>query len=143
MKNTVLLIIAIMVLSGHDMYLKLDSYLRNPDTESRIALYNGTFEKSDNVIDRNRMTDVSLLSNGQRVQMDSTQWTEEGMATILNFRTGDPGTYVAGVSTRARNIEMDGETFNEYLEHDGVLDMLEARKKNNTLDQPAVDPAFF
>ncbi|MEM9886860.1 MAG: DUF4198 domain-containing protein, partial [Bacteroidota bacterium] len=53
--------------------------------------------------------------------------------------TGAAGTWVAGVSTRARNIEMKAESFNGYLEHDGVLDMLEWRKENNAMEEDAVE----
>ncbi|MEL6562192.1 MAG: DUF4198 domain-containing protein, partial [Bacteroidota bacterium] len=53
--------------------------------------------------------------------------------------TGKSGTYVAGVSTKARNIKLTAEKFNDYLKHDGVLDMLEERTQNNLLDQDAVE----
>ena len=43
------------------------------------------------------------------------------------------------VSTKARNIELTAKKFNDYLKHDGVLDMLEYRKKNNDLDKDAVE----
>lgn len=46
------------------MFLKLDSYFLEPDKPALIRLYNGTFDKSDNVIDRNRMADVSLVGGG-------------------------------------------------------------------------------
>ncbi len=139
MKKTVLVLLAFILFCSHDMYLKLGSYFLEPNTTASINLFNGTFENSDNVIDRNRMIDVSLVGNGVRTQVDTNQWYEEGQTTILNFKTGQAGTWVAGVSTRPRNIEMAAKDFNGYLEHDGVLDMLEARKKNNTLDQDAVE----
>ena len=139
MKRFFLLLFVLLSLSSHDMYLKLDTYFLKPNTVSSIKLFNGTFEKSDNVITRNRMIDVSLVGNGNRLSVDTTQWSEvEGM-TILNFNTGEEGTWVAGVSTLPRNIEMKAEAFNGYLEHDGVLDMLEWRKNNNALDQDAVE----
>ncbi len=128
-----------MLLSGHDMYLKMDTYFQSPHSPARIKLFNGTFDLSENTIDRNRMIDVSLVGNGERVQVDTTQWREEGGMTILDIQTGESGTWVAGVSTRARNIEMTAEDFNGYLEHDGVLDMLEWRKENNAMDQDAVE----
>ena len=139
MKKIILLLTVCVVLCSHDMYLKLDTYFLTPNTESRILLYNGTFDRSDNVIDRYRMTDVSLVGNGSRMRLDSNQWSEEGNATILNFRAGEAGTWVVGVSTRPRNIEMEAEAFNDYLEHDGVLDMLKWRKENNALNDPAVE----
>ena len=139
MKHYILLTFAFMVFSSHDMYLKLDTYYLKSDSDVRVLLYNGTFEKSDNVITRDRMTDVSLVGNDTRVRLDTSQWTEEGDVTILNFRTGKPGTWVAGVSTAARNIEMDAEAFNSYLEHDGVLDMIELRKAKGNMNDPAIE----
>ncbi|MDV7402696.1 DUF4198 domain-containing protein, partial [Arthrospira platensis SPKY1] len=46
---------------------------------------------------------------------------------------------VAGVSTAPRIIELSAEDFNDYLAHDGVLDMLEWRTQQNALDQDAVE----
>ena len=139
MKKLFLGVLAIVLLCSHDMFLKLDNYFLEPNTQAAIQLFNGTFEKSENVIDRNRMLDVSLLGNGKRIQVDSTQWTEKDSITFLNFKSGLPGTWVAGVSTAPRNIALDATAFNDYLEHDGVVDMLEWRKQNNALDQDAVE----
>ena len=139
MRRALLLSIVTIVLCSHDMFLKPRGYYLEPNTEAVIALYNGTWDKSDNVIDRNRMIDVSIIGNTKRSRMDSTAWTEEGEETILHFTTESEGTYVAGVSTYAKNIEMDAKDFNEYLEHDGVLDMLQWRKDNGALTEPAIE----
>jgi len=139
MKKIVLALIAVVVFSSHDMYLKLDTYFLQPNTSARIQLFNGTFDNSDNAIARDRMADVSLVGNGTRTAVDTAQWSEADNTTILNFKTGAAGTWVAGVSTRARNIEMSAADFNDYLEHDGVLDMLEWRKANKALDADAVE----
>jgi hypothetical protein len=139
MKRVFFLLAAFVLFGSHDMYLKLDSYFLSPNRSATIQLFNGTFHESDNVITRDRMLDVSLVGNGERIQVDTNQWTEKDNITLLNIETGAAGTWVAGVSTRARNIEMSAEDFNGYLEHDGVIDMLERRKQNNTLDQDAVE----
>lgn len=139
MKKAPLLLLAFILFSSHDMFLKLDGYLLPPDTPIVLQLFNGTFDKSDNTIDRNRMIDVSLVGNGKRTVIDSSQWYEKDSTTFLNLNTGEPGTYVVGVSTRPRNIEMAAEDFNNYLEHDGVVDMLAQRKKKNTLTDNAVE----
>ena len=131
--------VALVLFSSHDMFLKLDTYFLQPNTQASIKLFNGSFDKSENSITRNRMIDVSLVGNGTRLQLDTIQWRDENNASILSFETGDAGTWVAGVSTRARNIEMSAEDFNNYLEHDGVLDMLEWRKNNNALNLDAVE----
>ncbi|MCO5725130.1 DUF4198 domain-containing protein [Robiginitalea marina] len=139
MKNKILLLFALLLFCSHDMYLKPDNYFLEPDAQAAIELFNGTFEKSENVIARNRMADVSLVGNGRRIAVDSTQWSERDSITILRFKTGQAGTWVAGVSTFSRTIEMTAEDFNGYLEHDGVLDMLEWRRANNTLGQNAAE----
>jgi len=139
MKHRLLLVLLFVLLTSHDMYLKLDSYFLEPDTWATIDLFNGTFEKSENVIARNRMTDVSLVGNGTRTAVDSTMWTEKDSITTLKFKTGAAGTWVAGVSTRPRNIELSAADFNSYLEHDGVLDMLQWRQENGAMEQDAVE----
>lgn len=139
MRKLLFALFALIVLSSHDMFLKLDSYFLEPNSEATIQLYNGTFDESDNTIDRDRMIDVSIVANGTRTAVDSNQWTERGNTTILDFTTGESGTYVAGVSTRARNIEMEAEAFNDYLAHDGVVDMLDKREREGMLDRDAVE----
>ena len=130
---------ALLLFSSHDLFLKLDRYHLPPDTAVTLRLFNGSFGTSENVIDRDRMLDVSVLGNGERTRIDTTQWREADHATLLDLVTGNPGTYVAGVSTRARNIDLAAEKFNSYLEHDGVLDMLERRRSEGTLDRDATE----
>lgn len=138
-QRVLLLIVLLMVCSSHDMFLKPDNYYLGEHSDAVIALYNGTWNKSDNTIDRNRMIDVSIVSNGQRTQVDSTQWTEKNKTTLLHLTTGVSGTYVTGLSTYTRDFKMSSADFNDYLEHDGVMDMLEWRKKNNDLDKDAFE----
>ena len=143
-KKTVgILLVAVLTvgsLFAHDMFLKFASYFLAPDSDATIALINGTFDKSENVITRDRMLDVSIVGPKMEVSHpDTAQWWEKDNTTWLNFRTGEEGTYVIGVSTAAKTIELSAEDFNTYLEHDGVLDVLEARKKEETLDKPALE----
>jgi len=136
----VFLPLLLLVLCSHDLYFKMSSYFLQPNQQATLSLYNSTFEASENLITRDRMLDASIVGNGARVSLDSTQWTDQD-STIskVTFRTGDPGTYVAGVSTKARNIELTAEKFNSYLAHDGILDMLQQRKEEGDLAQDAVE----
>ena len=134
-----LIAIALVFFSSHDMYLKLNNYYLDTFTKSTVELFNGTFDKSENVIDRDRMIDVSILQNGVRVNPSDDRWYEKDSITYLNFETQGEGTYVIGLSTRARTIEMDAEAFNDYLKHDGVLDLLEKREADGTLGTGAVE----
>src|SRR5574341_667466 len=128
------------VLNSHDMFLKLESFFLKPQTPATISLFNGTFEKSENAISRDRMLDVSIAGPGnERVHPDTSQWREFGGITRLDFRTGSEGTYVAGLSTKPRIIELAAKDFNEYLAHDGVLDVLASRKEKGMLDKDACE----
>lgn len=133
------LLIALVLLSSHDMYLKLNDYYLEPFTQSTVELFNGTFDKSDNVIDRDRMIDVSIIQNGSRIHPTNESWFEKNSVTFLNFETKNPGTYVIGLSTRSRKIEMDADAFNDYLKHDGVLDLLVKRESEGTLGTSAIE----
>lgn len=118
----------------------MGTYFLSPNKEVTLSLFNGNFEESENIISRDRMLDASLVYNGNRYQIDESQWTDKDTTvTQFRFTPTDEGTYVTGVSTKARNIELAAEKFNDYLEHDGVLDMLEERKANDRLDQDAVE----
>ena len=121
------------------MYLKLNSYFLEPDSNVVIELFNGTFDRSDNEIDRDRMIDASVVVNGEKMAIDTANWFERETTTYLNFKTRSPGTYVSGVSTKPRSIGMSAENFNDYLEHDGVLDMLAFREENGTLADTAIE----
>ena len=141
-KKTLLTVAALVLLVGslyaHDMFLKLRTYFLVPHTETSIALYNGTFDKSENVITRDRMQDVSIVGpNDEVVHPDTSQWREKDNTTWLDFETGEAGTYVIGVSTRSRFIDLSAEEFNGYLEHDGVQDVLDARKREGKLEEDA------
>jgi len=138
-RNLLLGIVGIMLLCSHDLYLKLDNYYFEPNSQATIQLFNGSFDVSENVIDRNRMIDASLVGNGKREAIDSTQWQDKDNITFLNLTTGKAGTWLAGVSTASRKIEMDAVKFNTYLEKDGVIDMLELRKAENEINQDAVE----
>ncbi|WP_211211942.1 DUF4198 domain-containing protein [Flexithrix dorotheae] len=134
------MLLAFMFLCSHDLYLKMETYFLQPNQEVTLSLYNGTFENSENIITRDRMLDASILAHGKREAINPNQWQDQDSTiTQLTFNAGEAGTYVAGVSTKARNIALAAEEFNSYLEHDGVLDMLEYRTNHNLLDQDAVE----
>lgn len=123
---------------AHSLFLKLYTYILEPETPTSIALINGTFHKSDNVIDRDRMVDVSVVGPEEGVvHPELSKWRDEGTTTWLDFRTGQPGTYVMSVSTKARTLEMEAEKFNKYLRNEGVPDTYAERERNGELELPA------
>lgn len=141
MRKPLFLLVVSILLCSHDLYVKMETYFLQPDQEASLSLYNGTFEKSENVIDRDRMLDASVVSHGEREFIHPEDWKDRSHNTVtqLPFNTGEAGTYVVGVSTKARNIELTADKFNDYLRHDGVLDMLEQRTKDGSLEQDAIE----
>ena len=112
--------------SAHEMFLKPKSHAVAPDTDLVVELVNGTFERSDNTIDRDRMSDVSILGGGETRKADPSDWRDDDQTSILTTAVGDAGTYLVGVSTRPSMITMSASAFADYLKSDGVADTLEA-----------------
>ena len=140
MRKSLFFILGALLLCSHDLYVKMDSYFLFPNQVQRLSLYNGTFEKSENTITRDRMQDASMIVRGERMALKPEQWSDQDSTiTQLSFKTGDPGTYVVGVATLPRNIELTAQKFNDYLAHDGVVDMLASRREQQLLDQDAVE----
>ncbi len=130
--------ISLVVLSSHDLFIKLESFFLKPDTEILIYLYNGTFGKSEHVLARNRMIDVSLINPGEQiVHPDKSLWYEENNQTILKIKTGKGGTGIFGVSTLPRVNEFSSQSFANNLKHEGLTKILEARKKSGEDSKPA------
>jgi hypothetical protein len=121
---------------AHDLFLKLDTYFLFPNSNATVRLLNGTFQQSDGAVRRERMRDVSLVTPGAgTTHPASSDWRDEGNTSILNVRTAGAGTYVVGVSTMTREIDLSAADFNEYLSHDGIPDTLAERRRTGQLNR--------
>jgi Domain of unknown function (DUF4198) len=97
-------------------------------------LLNGTFQQSEGVVKADRFKDVNLVASKLNVPLiQAISLRNEGKTTIIDVTTGDPGTYVVGLSTYPREIGLKAADFNDYLEHDGLPDTLEQRKQKGEL----------
>lgn len=129
----------LVLLSSHDLFLKTNNYFVPPDALVKLFLFNGTFDQSENSISRDRIIDATILGPDMQFHPGSGNWYDQDNITYLQFKTGESGTYVAGVSTAPKNIELSSEDFNAYLEHDGVLDELDARKEENRMSDDVIE----
>ncbi|WP_317040999.1 DUF4198 domain-containing protein [Flammeovirga pacifica] len=135
-----LLVSAFILLCSHDLYIKMETYFLQPNQEATLSLYNGTFELSENTIARDRLLDASVVAHQKRTSISDEQWSDQDSTiTQFHFKTGDTGTYVVGVSTKARTLQQTASSFNGYLKHDGVIDMLREREDNNELEDDVVE----
>ena len=120
---------------AHDLFLKMDTYFLRPNSKATVRVLNGTFQKSEAAVARDRVQDLRLIGPGssREALQKSLGWRDEGKITLLELTTGGPGTYLVGVSTKPREIALKAADFNSYLEHDGLPDILEDRKKTGQL----------
>lgn len=130
-------VLAASALWAHDLFLRLDDYFVQPDSDVRILVLNGTFSSSQGPVARNRLRSLDLVTASDAIKLDTSAWVPRGDSTTLTIRTGSAGTYVAGASLLPRSIAIGAKDFNAYLGGDGVPDILEQRRRDGALDAPA------
>ena len=126
--TTLILLILFFTLTSHELFLKSDTYFLNEDSPSELYLFNGTFDESENVITRDRIINPQIIGPDYFFEPTADDFYDKGKATYLKFRTGSTGTYVAGISTKPRAIKLSGKDFLNYLEHEGLTEIISARK---------------
>jgi uncharacterized GH25 family protein len=124
-------------LFAHDMFLRLASYFLEPNSAVTVPLLNGTFNTSENSIARRRFADIAVLGPAGRTTFDTSVVSARDSTTFLALRTGVPGTYVIGVSTRPNIIAMSGEQFHEYLTEEGLGRVIAERQRAGTAPDSA------
>jgi hypothetical protein len=135
--SVLLLIATAGTLGAHDLFLKLDSYFVAPGATLVVRVLNGTFSQSEGAVAKDRVRDIALVTAGGVTRLDTAAWAARGDTSILTVRAGESGTYVIGASLRPRELKLEAKDFNDYLAHDGVPDVLAARRKANELDRSA------
>ena len=144
MKSRIAIVVCLVVggvslLYAHDLFLKLDNYFLDPHTSVGVVVLNGTFTSTEAPLVADRIADISVVSPDGIANLDTNAWSVRGDSSFLALRTGDAGTYVVGVSTRRRNLDIPAEAFNAYLEEDGMTDVLQARRRNNELGKSVTE----
>jgi len=137
MKRILVLIFCFVLLSSHELFLKSDAYFLDANEESELFLFNGTFDHSENIISRDRIQNAKIIGPNYEFLPTEKDYYDKDEVTYLRFRTGNSGTYVAGVSTLPREIDLSAEEFNEYLAHEELTDIIAERKVKGITNTPA------
>jgi uncharacterized GH25 family protein len=121
--------------TAHELFLKSEHAVASPGTH-QIKLLNGSFDKSENSVARDRMRDVSIIANGKTIHPPHSAWSDDETKTtsMLEYEAGAPGTYLIGVSTKPKVITLPAKEWADYLKHDGVPDTLAVFEKQNRLE---------
>jgi hypothetical protein len=131
------LLLSAVPLSAHDMFWRLTAFFVAPKSPIIMPVLNGTFSRSENSIEWARVADLSVVSPSGRAAMDSGRWSSAGDTSRLSYTTGESGTYVASLSTKAKEFQLDAKAFNDYLKDDGIPDILALRTRDGSLAKPA------
>jgi hypothetical protein len=132
----VLILLVFATAEAHDLFLKLETYFLPPESKAIVHLLNGTFQKSDGLVARERMRDISLVAPHLTKPIgEAVRWRDDGQTTTMELQTAGPGTYVAGISTYPKEISLKAADFNDYLAHDGIPDILAERKRRGELNK--------
>lgn len=137
MKKLVLLCFLYLIFCSHELFLKTENYFLNPNQATELFLFNGSFDNSENVITRDRIVDAKIIAADDLITPATSDYYDKGEITFLKFETKSAGTYVAGISTLPRMIDLNAEDFKDYLIHEGLLDMADERKEKGIEDQAA------
>lgn len=124
-------------LYAHDLFIRADSFYVAPNSTVNLRLLSGSFDSSENAIDRARVRDISLVGPRGWVHLDTTAWSASGNPTVLKVSVGAEGTYLVGASLAKREIALTAKEFNAYLKEDGVPDILALRKRRGELGKNA------
>jgi uncharacterized GH25 family protein len=120
--------------SAHDLFLKPDAYFLQPNSKATVRLMNGTFQNSEGKVARDRVQDVTVVASDYKVNHpELAAFRDEGEVTLLDLETFGPGTYLVGLSTKPKEIDLKAADFNDYLKHDGIPDILDRRAERGEM----------
>lgn len=137
MKKSFILLAVFILLTSHELFIKTDAYFIKPYEKTEIFLFNGTFDISENTITRDRITKAKIIGPEYKFIPENKDYYDKANVTFLKFKVGMEGTYVAGISTLPSQIDLNAEEFNEYLDHEGLSDVIANRKKKGLTNKPA------
>jgi hypothetical protein len=93
------------------------------------------FPESLSAVAPDRLDGAWLVDASGRREI--TEMKVEGKSLVLQTRLDNPGVALAAVSVEPKFIHLNAEDFNEYLDHDGLPQILELRKRTGQLEAEA------
>lgn len=123
-------------LFAHDLFLKLDRFVVSVNEKVSIKILNGSFMDSEGAVAFARLKDVSVVGpTGDISHPAETNFTKDETTAFLNLQPQNEGTYLVGLYTMKREIDLKAKDFNGYLEEDGIPDILAERKRAKALNK--------
>ena len=119
---------------GHDLWLVPQDDLILVGKDTRLLAHTGMkFPESLSAVTPDRLDGAWIVdADGRR---DLKNATVDGNSLAFLARFENPGLALAAVAVKPKFIHLEAKDFNEYLEHDGLPQILELRKKRGELDK--------
>lgn len=118
--------------SAHDLWLVPEPRHPGVGEEVRLLIQTGMkFPESLSAVTPDRLEAVWIKESSDRRDIPGAN--VQGNSLVLETRFNHPGVALAAVAIRERFIHLKAEEFNEYLEHDGLPQILLLRKNKGEL----------
>lgn len=139
MKKIITLVIVLVTslfTNAHEFWLQPKKYRYQINEEVKIDFLVGeSFIGESWDLNRHKVEKVELYGAG--VLKDLTKDVKSTKGSNLFFRPGQEGTYLLALKSNDAYLEMEPAAFNDYLEEDGLANILTERKKLNRLEKPS------
>lgn len=110
--------------SAYEMFLKAQSFEQSPNSVQTVYLFNGTIDNSKYSTAIEGISNVAVVTDRSRSIMVAEQRSVTDVSFVLQIESGDSGTYVVGLSTNSRVINLSPEEFDSHLRGGGLVDDL-------------------
>lgn len=121
---------------GHEFWLQPKKFRYSAGEEVKIDFFVGenfTGEYWD--LTKHKAETMQVISAYGKKDLKSAVKPTKG--NNLTYKLATEGTHLFSMISSEAYIELDAKKFNDYLEEDGIEDILALRKKNNELEKPS------
>ena len=125
-------------ISAHDFWLVPQTFRANPGETLVVSANTGMdFPNSLSAVDPARFDKFFVVGGSGKKSL--ADYRAKGNSLTTEITVGEPGTYVVGAALKPNEIRLTAAEFNEYLQVDGLPDILELRKREGLLGKDAVE----
>ena len=126
--------------SAHTLFLKPEAYRVGEGGQLTFHVINGTFVQSEsNIVSKRRGESWLIKPDGSRESIERSQWNRTEIANSIDLDLPSEGGYLAAISIKTGQKRLDPDSFNFYLEYEGLIEQLEARKNDGQLQTGVVE----
>jgi hypothetical protein len=124
--------------AAHDLWVVPGKFQLSPGERFRVFLNSSDeFPTSASLLGEYRIASFELISREGRNPLRG--YVADGKSLTVEVTAPDEGTTILALAIKPRLVRLKADEFNEYLEEDGLPQILALREERAELDQPAVE----